>query len=122
MATQGIVTLTDAGGRVLAKAVAGCNGQTAGALSVSARGLSAESGPRDLADGLYALAEATHFGCDACLVVQWDGGFIASQDAMDGSLEDLDVEGRWKDNFQAAKFNPRWARGTADYVRVVRLV
>lgn len=121
MSTQGIVTLTDPEGHVLVKAVAGCNGTNAEALAGAFRDLPADGRPKDLAGKAYSLAVEAHFGCEDCLVVQWDNGFVMSPASMEGWLDDPAVVARWRKCFAVPEFNPRWDLGIADHVRVVVL-
>lgn len=107
MATQGIVSVTR-DGRAIVKAVAGCNGMQAGKLveAIKAR--------RELvnAETVMLMAQRAFFGCPACLVV------LDEQEAL-GAIDEL--PSLYRQTFDDPRFNPRWHRGTADYVEVVEI-
>lgn len=102
MSTQGLVSVVDKDGTVIAKAIAGCNGHNAGHLVKAIE----EGGLRTAAEIKQAAINA-NFGCPQCLVVL---------DANAGSNEE---PATYRSTFLNARWNPRWARGTAAYTEIV---
>jgi hypothetical protein len=98
------------GGKVVAKAVAGCNGFKARHLAESVRS-AADADPQ----AVYWMARQAGFGCEDCLVVQGPAGAAVGID-IDGEEYD-----RYRRTFDDPRFNPRWEYGTAEYVEVVEL-
>jgi hypothetical protein len=108
MGTQGLVTLLDDKGGVGMKIVAGCNGQSAG--QVAARCMMLGRIP-SVPEALQ-IAQEANYGCPGCIAV-------VTPDRIVLGGEDADPEGPWTSLYRATfgdpKFNPRWARGTADH-------
>ncbi len=107
MSTQGIVATKYPCGKTKIKAIAGCNGYNAGALGDQIKAKNLQS-----VDDIYSEAKDCQFGCSACLVVM-----DKSKVRNDGD----DLVPRYFDTFEAPEYNPRWGRGTADYVVVIEL-
>lgn len=105
MSTQGIVSTKYPCGKTKIKVIAGCNGYNAEALGKQIKLKNLQS-----IDAIYNEAKDCQFGCRACLVV-----LSKSKVRNDGD----DLVPRYLDTFEAPEFNPRWGRGTADYVIVL---
>jgi hypothetical protein len=109
MGTQGLVTLIDHDGRVLLKAICGHGGGTAFELASAIRELDDE---QLTLENVWAIAEKVGFGCTdlhgGCRVV------MTVTDIMCADPDDLSP--RYRATFRLPQFNPRWERGTADYV------
>ena len=108
MATQGLVTIIK-GGEVAFKIIVGCDGYSADDLVQ----LIKDSGDTTIG-GLVALSQEAGFGCDDCRVIM-----DAHSSVCGAGVEDLDE--RYRRTFRDPQFNPRWERGTAEYVRVLEL-
>jgi hypothetical protein len=107
MATQGIVSLVR-DGHVVAKVIAGCNGQEAENLATAIR----QSGVQG-AQEIYDLAISLHFGCEDCLVVMDRAGVVSGE---------MEIGELYSQTFDQPEFNPRWNIGIADFVEVVEAV
>lgn len=107
MSTQGIVATKYPCGKTKIKAIAGCNGYNAEALGKQIKLKNLQS-----VDDIYYEAMDCQFGCRACLVVM---------SKSEVHNYDDDLVPRYFDTFEAPEFNPRWGRGTADYVVVIEL-
>lgn len=100
MATQGVVSVTE-NGKVILKAIAGCDGYNAKLLAEHIR----KNQLRDI-DAVYEAALELGFGNEPTLVVM-DGRRIkwADGDEADDSLT------LYRDTFSDPRFNPRWESG-----------
>ena len=107
MATQGVVAVMS-GDRVILKAVVGCNGFKAPQLATEIV-RAHDAGQPVTATTVAEMANSVGFGCDDCLVVMDELTTVASE-----------VPGpAYRETLQDARWNPRWARGTADWISVV---
>ncbi len=110
MGTQAVVAVIDRSGKVLAKAVAGMDGQEAPRLAAEIRRLHLTK-----PSSIYEAALRVGFGHVESLVVQgpqenvYRGGDKLSNLYMD------------REKFQDPRFNPRWEHGTADHVELVQI-
>jgi hypothetical protein len=104
--TQGLVSICVAG-KVVLKFVAGNDGYNA--EKVGAR-IKSSGLPRSLEDA-HRLAIDEGFGCDDCLVV-----LDAEQSFFKG---DDELSYLYRSTFSEPGFNPRWSRGTCEYLCVV---
>jgi hypothetical protein len=105
--TNGVVSITRVG-RVIVKAVCGCDGYNAGHLAGAIRRLRLEA-----KDEVYMAALGAGFGCRECLVVQDADG---ERYEGPGDLGPL-----YREEFADPTFNPRWERGDGACTRVVDL-
>ena len=105
--TNGIVSILK-DGKVILKAVAGCNGYPAADVAKAVRKSPGLSVPM-----LYAICRECDFGCEDCLVVQ---DVQTHKFAGDDELGPL-----YKAEFSNPRFNPRWVKGTAEYTEIVEL-
>jgi hypothetical protein len=110
MATQGIVSVTK-NGKTIIKAVAGCNGFQAAALTAAIKERH-KAGEEITAGWVEGVAREVRFGCDDCLVVVSESGWC-------GALDNLSP--LYRQTFSDPRFNPRWRHGTADHVRVIKI-
>jgi hypothetical protein len=108
MATQGVVSVIK-DGKVVIKAVAGCNGYNAPSLADSL----ADQRGEMTADGVYHLALSFEFGCNDCLVV------MDRENIIHYGLDEPNMY--YRGTFDMPEWNPRWLHGTADYVMIVNL-
>lgn len=108
MSTQGIVSIVGPDGKTLIKAIAGDNGSRAGELAERIREQRLVT-----AEQVYKAAQELRFGCDDCLIVMDEQG----EEGHESALEELHE--RYRITFSTPWFNPRWARGTADYIELV---
>jgi hypothetical protein len=106
MATQGLVSVTR-NGKVVAKAVAGCDGYNANKLAQAIQA----NGYFD-AEIIAGVAKDVGFGCDDCLVVMDSQGSIIAGDEP-GPL--------YRQQFSDPLFNPRWECGICAHTEVVEL-
>jgi len=104
----GVLTIT-AYNRVVRKIVVNCNGQNIYALVES---LKQEDAPT--LEALYDRALAVEFGCKDCLVVM-DGNFTVQHKGSGPMLIS------YPKTFDFTYDNRRWDRGTANYVKELRL-
>jgi hypothetical protein len=104
MGTQGLITLVDSAGEVVAKLVAGCQADGAHALADTLVRL----WPQDLHE-LRSTALGMGFGSADCLVVLGPEGEV-------GATQELPA--RYRRTFQQYRFNPRWEAGVAEYTAV----
>jgi hypothetical protein len=118
MGTQGLVTIVSKNdGTVLLKAVTGMDGDRAKLLARELK----KRWPLSLKEA-HAIAKEVEFGPPESLVV-----FTREEACFDHDDEQLPVEELPEDcklyraTFDKPRFNPRWERGTADYVVVVRV-
>lgn len=107
MATQGLITITK-GNEVFMKIVAGDNGQNAKKLAKELR-----KNNDFTAEKVYETALKANFGCRECLVVLVRNGYRT--DSMDR------LPAIYRNTFDQPTFNPRWAKGTADYVITIAI-
>lgn len=107
MATQGLVSVVHRG-EVKIKIIAGCNGYKAKYLASQIR----KMGRIPTLDEAFKLAQACEFGSPENLVV------LDSKHSKKTGRGRL--KGRYRETFRNPHFNPRWDRGTADHVFVVR--
>lgn len=112
MGTQGVVSVVK-GGKVVVKAIAGCNGMQAGRLAVFIRDVIYQDRPPTV----YQMARQVRFGCADCLVVMGP----KSVETRTQLSEDESSSPLYRRTFDDPQFNPRWERGTAEYVLVVDL-
>jgi hypothetical protein len=114
MATQGMVSVIK-GGKVVAKVVTGCNGSRTAQLA-SVIGAHGKYDPLTLAQD----AKTFKVGCSDCLLIAGENPDapqkVSVYGAADGAQVDLVVR-----TFQQENFNPRWERGSCDYVYRVDL-
>ncbi len=110
MATQGLVTLKR-GEVVLMKIVVGDNGMKAGVLAKAIQMLMANTGSLPSSKEAYQMAERTHFGCPACLVVVTESDMTCLFTQDPGPL--------YRSTFTQPRFNPRWESGLCEHVRVI---
>lgn len=115
MATQGIVSILDADGKMLFKAIAGSDGYNALKL---VEWVKAQSRVLTIED-VYEAAKRVQFGGQDDLVVQDSTGSLCFHG--DGGPDGLGGLYRDRVKFYVPHFNPRWERGTADYVEIVTL-
>lgn len=108
MSTQGIVSIVALDGKTLIKAIAGDNGFRAPELAERIR-----EERLTTAEQVYKAAQELRFGCDDCLIVMDEQG----EEGHERALEELHE--RYRITFSTPWFNPRWARGTADYIELV---
>lgn len=111
MGTQAIVSIVEDSITKI-KAICGCNGYYAEKLAEIVR-----SDNLTTAAEVYQAAHEVHFGCRDCLVVLDSETFLfagANPDSL-FSLHPL-----YRETFGDPKFNPRWERGTACHVIVVK--
>lgn len=108
MATQGILSIVK-NGQVVAKAIVGCDGYEMPniAKDVKEHGIAT-------AQGLLDLCHQYGLGGES-LIVQ------SSPTEWIGDCSDDDLPKLYAEKFNDPGFNPRWDRGTADYVEVVDL-
>lgn len=113
MATQGLLTLVR-DNKVLAKVVAGCDGDLVVELAYKVRTTSCTT-----ARELFKAAKELRLGGSSSLVViaKENGAFVIEDNADMGKK---DAE-RYMDTFDKPRWNPRWDYGTADYVEVVEV-
>lgn len=107
MGTQGIVSVVRED-QVIYKVIAGCNGMMAPKLADAIR----KHTPETLQE-VHDLAIESAFGCYACLV-------SLSKEASIYKGDD-ELNQRFFTTFLNPKYNPRWERGSADYVKIVEL-
>lgn len=105
MATQGLVTVKSHD-TVVMKIVAGINGYNAQEVADKIK----KSWPLST-EAAYEIAKMIGFGSTECLVVM-----SASEIKYDGGEE---IDPRYRKTFNQPEFNPRWERGTADYVVII---
>ena len=98
MATHGMVTVVDGNGKVLVKAICGCNGSKSGELAEYIR----ENRTSDVEE-IYKAAVDLDFGCGNCLVVM--DAKVIKFDGEDG------IDKRYRETFEDPYFNPRWECG-----------
>ncbi|MFP4345636.1 MAG: hypothetical protein ACLFU8_13155 [Anaerolineales bacterium] len=109
MGTQGVVAIMQ-DGDVVVKAVAGCNGDRAPTLAT--RIIRAhDAGMPVTAATVAELAHEAGFGCSDCLVVLDELTTVAVEPPRSA----------YRETFDDARWNPRWERGTADWVSTVAL-
>lgn len=108
MATQGVVSVVHQG-RVVLKVIAGCDGYNAKKLSHAIRRL----GRVPTLSEAYEMATNVGFGESGNLVVMDER---RSKHNTGERLSRL-----YRRTFEQPLFNPRWKRGTADFVSVVKL-
>lgn len=108
MATQGIVSVI-VNGEVAVKAIAGSDGYNASILAEEIQRNHITS-PEEI----FNLAQEIGFGDQESLVVQ-----SPDKNLYEG---DADLAGLYLDRskFADPEFNPRWERGTADHIEVVK--
>lgn len=106
--TNGIVSVTKKG-KVILKAIAGCNGDNARKLADEIRSKNMAT-----ASEIYDAAQKVDFGCDDCLVV------MTKEDVIYDRTGELHQ--RYLETFANPSFNPRWKNGTAEYVEIVEIV
>jgi len=111
MGTQAVVSVT-VGGRTAAKVVCGCNGMNAGRLAEAVRKLKVIPSSGEF----FEMVRDCDLGCGDCLVAMDAEMIVGGGGGLDP--DDLDG-GRYRATFDDPRFNPRWARGTADHVEVV---
>jgi hypothetical protein len=114
--TQGLVSIIDQEGRVLLKLVTGADGFLARNVALDAPAvLAAGGGARELTQ----LAINLGFGEEG------SGSFVVQtpERDLDGSGRDVTAElpPSWREHFHDPRWNPRWARGTAEYTEVVQV-
>ena len=107
MATQGIVSVRE-NGIVVMKVVAGCDGYNAQKLADKLR----NNWPVDI-DRARQMAMDSQFGDPDCLVV------MTKSDIRNGHGIGDEIGRRYRKTFRIPEFNPRWSRGTADYIVVI---
>ena len=107
MATQGIVSITD-GGKVILKAVAGCDGYNASKLVAKIKTKNLRS-----AMEVYDAAVEVGFGCSDDLVVMTRRKTLYRGEGK--------IPKRYRATFADPKFNPRWVHGTASHTEVIEI-
>jgi hypothetical protein len=119
MGIQGVLSICK-GGEVTAKVVAGCNSKGIPALAAAIRATAKMPGPWELS----VLCRKHKVGCDHCLViltpeaVLLDATEIKNPEELENRLSGHKL---YRETFSDPRFNPRWPRGTADFVEVVDL-
>jgi hypothetical protein len=98
MSTSGLVVITYSDG-IIAKVIAGCNGQQAATLAQMLTDLAPTLSALTPLEDLYRLAADCKFGCEACLVV------MNSARAIHTFGDDLPQ--RYWDTFWQMDGNPR---------------
>lgn len=107
MATQGVLSVVR-GGEVVVKLVTGSDGYQLPKLAEVIR----EKRLVDVVD-IYVEAERLHIGsCGSLYVFDRDGSCVTNGD---------DLPDKYRETFTVPQWNPRWERGTADYIEVVNL-
>jgi hypothetical protein len=106
MATQGMVTVRK-NRRVVLKIVAGCDGWNAVDVARAIRRLKTIPSMTQA----LALAQNHGLGCQKCLLV-----ITATQTLTQCEEEPNPL---LRSTFNRSRFNPRWERGTADYIKIV---
>ena len=106
--TQGIISLVDKEGRVLRKVVSGCDGQEAKNVASL---LEKMKGPIEL-EKIYDVV-FEHMGCEQSLVIQGPDGEFFDEDEI------FELPAAYREKFSDPRWNPRWARGTAEHTVVV---
>jgi len=107
MATQGLVTVISAG-KVIMKIIAGSDGYNVRKVANELK----KRWPVN-AEQAYEIAIRNHFGGTEDLVVI-DGSSVVFKG-------DDEIHPRYRETFEQSRFNPRWEKGTADYVLVIAL-
>lgn len=110
MGTQGIVSVVQ-GGKTLYKVIAGSNGDKAGMLAMLLSGTLLEH--LNL-QAVYQAAQNVGFGTQNCLVAMNHERIV-----YHGCDEIDDSHPNYRITFDDPQFNPRWGKGTADYVEIV---
>ena len=109
MATQGLLTILYKG-KPKYKVVAGCNGYNIHTLkTILTEGM---LDTLTLSE-LYVKATKANVGCANCLVV------MSADDVVTKCEEEL--HSLYADTFNNSTFNPRWHKGTADYVEILTI-
>lgn len=103
--TQGIVSFISRG-KVLLKIIVGSNGMNAKVVADII-----EKAWPITAQEAYDIAIKNKFGCTDCLVVMTDLETIYNDEETLSNL--------YREKFSIPEFNPRWVKGTADYVIIV---
>ena len=112
--TQGLLSIV-CGGRVVLKAVCGCDGGNVRELAKEIR----EKGIAPSVAQVRRLAEKHGFGCDECRVILT--GFRGEVQIHTKIKEWYDPDDLYRSTFAKPKFNPRWKRGDGAITAVVRL-
>lgn len=107
MATQGLVSVVDHAGTVIAKAIAGCNGYNAIRLADEIKYAKLAT-----AAEIRQAAITLNFGCGDCLVVLDEHTALAPE----GNLPSA-----YRATFHDPRWNPRSSRGTAEHTEVITL-
>jgi len=115
MGTQGVLSIVK-NGVVKYKIIVGCDGQWIEELKDKIKGL--PFADMSCAE-LYQNAEDACFGCTDCRVVMDDTGeFMGPESFVDMEWPPEALES-YTSTFSTSIHNPRWKRGTAEYVAVI---
>ncbi|MGD1524140.1 hypothetical protein [Vibrio owensii] len=113
MATQGLLSIVK-NNVVLAKIVAGCNGDEIAELLYKVRTTSDYS-----SNNLFKLARSVAFGgSDSLVVMARESNEVMFAENADMTDQD---KSHYLETFNNPEWNPRWRFGTADYVEVINL-
>lgn len=115
MGTQGLVTFRQ-DRQVLAKVTVAHDGAMAFRFAEAVRNVQDDTIYTD-PQALAGIAAQIKFGCDKCIVVATRDGCFSPTNEMPSS----DYVDRAARTFDDEIFNPRWDRGTADYILVVQI-
>lgn len=107
MATQAIISLVK-NGHTFIKIICGCDGYNAEKLVKNIK-----KDQTDNIKDIYIMALENGFGCIECLVV------MDSEHVIFGGEENIDP--LYRETFDDPSFNPRWKRGTADFVTILKI-
>ena len=107
MATQAIVSLVK-DGHTCIKIICGCDGYNAEKLIKIIK-----DDKSDNIKDVYIAALENGFGCKDCLVVMDDKNII-----FDG---DESIDPLYRETFDNPSFNPRWKKGIADIVYLLKI-
>lgn len=110
MATQGLLSIVNEKGDVIFKAVAGGNGFNVPAAAEHFR----KSKAIKTLD--YVFNVCSEKGMESLVVMDNRGGV-----KDDGILQGDPLPELYESTFDQPRFNPRWERGTAAYVEVVKV-
>lgn len=117
MGTQGLVTVMR-GNNVILKFICGCDGYNAKKLASGLKGFVTTVYnlehfiDLEVIETLRELALGNDFGCRECLVVM-------NKDVA--YPEDEELSPLYRNTFDNPSFNPRWERGTVEYLEIVEL-
>ncbi len=107
MGTQAVISLVKKD-HTFIKIISGCDGQNSLKLAKTIR----ENKMKNLQE-IYDLAVETKFGCKDCLVVMNKDTIIYKGDK--------ELDPLYRETFDNPSFNPRWDKGTADFVIVLQV-